>query len=161
MSPPEPPTLAACRLPFRRLQGLISEHFEDDPPLVFLDSAATEAARWAGGLRWLRDECGAVDDATDRSGNYAADVADMGGHAELAEWLRAECSGARARSLRVLGLPSGTTDAGAIRAAFVALARAHHRVAGRTPRARKRVGDSPGQCARSSICSGASRFRRS
>ena len=54
----EPPALAACRLPFRRLRGLIAEHFEGDPPLVFLDSAATEAARWAGGLRWLRDECG-------------------------------------------------------------------------------------------------------
>ena len=41
---------------------------------------------------------------TDQGGNFAADVAEMGGHAELAAWLRAECSGARARSLAALGL---------------------------------------------------------
>ena len=52
--------------------------------------------------RWLRDECGLLDDAQDRGGNYAADVADMGGHVALAAWLRAEGSGARARSLAVL-----------------------------------------------------------
>ena len=52
----------------------------------------------------LRDVCGACDDVTDQGGNFAADVAEMGGHAELAAWLRTECSGARARSLAALGL---------------------------------------------------------
>ena len=86
-------------------------------------------AAWGGQLalcQWLRDECGAVDDVQDKSGNYAADVAQMGGHDTLAAWLRAECSGARARSLATLGLPSDTTDHGAIRAAFMALARRLH-----------------------------------
>lgn len=86
-------------------------------------------AAWGGHsalCRWLRDECGAVDDKQDLGGNYAADEAEMGGHVELAVWLRAECSGARALSCAVLGLPPNTTDPTAIRAAYLRLSRRLH-----------------------------------
>ena len=86
-------------------------------------------AAWGGHLelcRWLRDECGAVDDIQDKGGNFAADVAEMAGHVHIAAWLRAECSGARARSCAALGLPPSTTDLSLIRAAYLELARKLH-----------------------------------
>ena len=86
-------------------------------------------AAWGGHLelcRWLRDECGAVDDLPDHSGNYAADVAEMYGHVHIAAWLRSECSGARAISCAALGLPPSTTCHATIRARYLALARRYH-----------------------------------
>ena len=76
--------------------------------------------------RWLRDECGAVDDHTDAAGNYAADIAEMAGHGALAAWLRDECSGARARSCEALGLPPTTMCEATIRARYLELARTCH-----------------------------------
>jgi 2-polyprenyl-6-methoxyphenol hydroxylase-like FAD-dependent oxidoreductase len=100
-------------------------------------------AAWGGHIalcRWLRDECGAVDDVQDLGGNYAADEADMGGHVELAAWLRDECSGARARSCTILGLAPNTTDLAVIRGAYLELSRKLHpdRVAATGPPARAR-----------------------
>ena len=66
------------------------------------------------------------DDLQDLGGNYAADVADMAGNVELAAWLRAECSDARARSCAALGLPPNTTDLAVIRAAYLECARRLH-----------------------------------
>ena len=86
-------------------------------------------AAWGGHLElcmWLRDHCGACDDLQDHSGNFAADIAEMGGNHQLAEWLRAECSGARARSCAVLGLPASTTCEATIRARYLELARRVH-----------------------------------
>lgn len=86
-------------------------------------------AGWGGHLalcRWLRDECGALDDLQDLSGNWAADVAEMAGHTTLAAWLRSDCSDARRRSCALLGLPHDTTDPSLIRAAYLDAARRLH-----------------------------------
>ena len=86
-------------------------------------------AAWGGHLelcRWLRDECGAVDDLPDHGGNYAADVAEMYGHVHIAAWLRSENSGARAISCAALGLPPSTTCHATIRRRYLELARRYH-----------------------------------
>ena len=86
-------------------------------------------AAWGGHLElcvWLRDNCDVVDDVQDQSGNFAADVAEMAGHTHITEWLRAECSGARARSCAALGLPPRTTCLVTIRSRYLELARQLH-----------------------------------
>eukprot|EP01052_Picozoa_sp_SAG31_P008581 SAG31_NODE_436_length_15717_cov_5.420412_8_plen_394_part_00 len=71
-------------------------------------------AAWAGNRRfccWLRDAVGLRDGAVDNAGNFAADMAAMAGHPEVARWLRLHCSAARVVALETLGLPPKLLDA--------------------------------------------------
>lgn len=92
---------------------------------------ALHKAAWGGHvalLRHLRDHHDLLDDTQDDAGNFAADLADMADtdrHAGVARFLREECSGARANSCRVLGVPvSAGTDE--IRRVYLAKARSVH-----------------------------------
>jgi DnaJ domain len=79
-------------------------------------------------LRWLRDEYGIHDDSPDFAGNYAADLADMANderHAAVANWIRRECSPARAQSCRILGVDTDATKE-MIRKAFLVKAKELH-----------------------------------
>jgi Ankyrin repeats (3 copies)/DnaJ domain len=88
-------------------------------------------AAWGGHialLRWLRDEYGIQDDTPDFAGNYAADLAEMANderHAAVANWIRRECSPARALSCRILGVDTDATKE-MIRKAFFAKAKELH-----------------------------------
>ena len=95
-------------------------------------------AAWGGNpalCRYYRRVHGIADDTPDRTGAYAADAAEMKGHTKLARWLRgAEGSGARRRSLEVLGLLRPGQDVrseemvtdDAIRRRYLDLARERH-----------------------------------
>ena len=79
-------------------------------------------------LRWLRDEFDFLDDTPDYAGNYAADLAEMANderHAEVAEWLRRECSPARIESCNILGVGIDATDL-EIRRAYLSKAKQLH-----------------------------------
>jgi hypothetical protein len=79
-------------------------------------------------LRWFRDELGVLDDTPDYAGNYAADLAEMANderHAQVAEWLRRECSPARIKSCDILGVGVDATDV-EIRRAYLSKAKELH-----------------------------------
>lgn len=79
-------------------------------------------------LRWFRDELGVLDDTPDYAGNYAADLAEMANderHAEVADWLRRECSPARIKSCDILGVGVDATDV-EIRRAYLTKAKQLH-----------------------------------
>ena len=75
--------------------------------------------------RWLTTTVGLLDSQPDESANYAADMAEMGGHPALAAWLRREASAERQQAFAVLGL---ALDAGEeqMRTAYRSLARSCH-----------------------------------
>jgi hypothetical protein len=93
--------------------------------------SAMHKAAWGGHvalLRWLRDEIGLLDEAQDFAGNYAADLADMANderHTKVAEYLRRECSSARAQSCAVLGV-SIESNADEVRKAYLVKAKQLH-----------------------------------
>jgi len=79
-------------------------------------------------LRYLRDVHGAWDNVQDDAGNYAADLADMANtdrHRRVAEFLRRECSDARAKSCQTLGVPLTATNE-EIRQAYLCKAKQLH-----------------------------------
>jgi len=88
-------------------------------------------AAWGGHIAlisWLRDECGLMDDTPDQAGNYAADLADMANtvqHSKVAQYLRHECSPARGRSCKVLGVDIDATH-DEIRKAYLERAKEVH-----------------------------------
>lgn len=93
--------------------------------------SALHKAAWGGHvalLRWLRDEIGLSDDSQDFAGNFAADLADMANderHDKVAQFLRRECSSARAESCAILGVSMESTD-DEIRKAYLAKAKQLH-----------------------------------
>ena len=79
-------------------------------------------------IRYLRDEHGLLDTVQDFAGNYAADLADMANttrHAQVSQFLRQECSAARAQSCAILEIPVGSSVSD-IRKAYLAKARQVH-----------------------------------
>jgi DnaJ domain len=99
--------------------------------LTILIIVVYRQAAWGGHIaliRYLRDEHGLLDTVQDFAGNYAADLADMANttrHAQVAQFLRQECSAARAQSCAVLEIPVGSSVSD-IRKAYLAKARQVH-----------------------------------
>lgn len=92
---------------------------------------ALHKASWGGHLaliKYLRIEHGLWDDSSDDAGNYAADLADMADtprHSRIAQYLREECSLARAESCALLGIDP-TASRHVIRKAYLERARQLH-----------------------------------
>jgi DnaJ-domain-containing protein 1 len=92
---------------------------------------ALHKASWGGHLaliKYLRNEHCLWDDSADDAGNYAADLADMActpRHSRIAQYLREECSRARAESCAILGVDP-TTSRQDIRKAYLERARQFH-----------------------------------
>lgn len=88
-------------------------------------------AAWGGHIaliRYLRDEHGLLDTVQDFAGNYAADLADMANtirHTQVAQFLRQQCSAARAQSCAILEIPIGSSESD-MRKAYLAKARQVH-----------------------------------
>lgn len=87
-------------------------------------------AAWGGHLvlcQYFHENFGMYDDTPDDAGNYAADLADMAGHAEISAYLRRECSADTVRSCTILGLSMDQRyDRRAIQRAYHVRARALH-----------------------------------
>lgn len=88
-------------------------------------------AAWGGHLhlcQYFHEEYGMYDDSPDEAGNYAADLADMGGHDSVAQYLRAQCSPHTIESVKVLRLESISQryDRQAIKRAYHKAARELH-----------------------------------
>jgi ankyrin repeat protein len=65
-------------------------------------------ASWGGHLalvEWLCRELDLIDHKPDHAGNYASDIAEMGHHTEVADWLRRFACPARANAATLLGVP--------------------------------------------------------
>ena len=92
--------------------------------------SALHKAAWGGHLRlcqYFHEVHGMYDDSPDESGNYAADLADMGGRVEVAQYLRTYCSAETVGSCQALGLTIDQRyDHAAIKAAFYGAARKLH-----------------------------------
>jgi len=88
-------------------------------------------ASWGGHLalvRYLHETYNMYDDCTDNAGNYAADLADMANterHAEIALYLRSECSLERLESFKTLGIDVGASKE-EIRSAYLDQAKVFH-----------------------------------
>lgn len=85
-------------------------------------------AAWGGNIalmEYFRDEHGVYDCFQDACGNYAADLAQMGGHTLAHEWLLIHGSISRRESCRVLQLLVTATDK-EIQAQYKVLARRYH-----------------------------------
>ena len=85
-------------------------------------------AAWGGNvalMEYFRDEHGVYDTVQDACGNYAADLAQMGGHTVAQEWLHSHGSRSRHESCHVLGLPV-TASNEEIQARYKQLARQYH-----------------------------------
>jgi len=88
-------------------------------------------AAWGGHLElivYLKDQHGLLDNLQDNAGNFAADVADMAHtprHDEIAQYLRKECSNARASSCAILGIEP-TASRYEIRKAYIEKAKIIH-----------------------------------
>ena len=85
-------------------------------------------AAWGGNIalmEYFRDEHGVYDTVQDACGNYAADLAQMGGNTAAQEWLHGQGSRSRHESCHVLGLPV-TANNEEIQARYKQLARRYH-----------------------------------
>ena len=92
--------------------------------------SALHKAAWKGHLplvRWLHERLNVWDDTPDRAGNFAADLARMGQHEAVVEYLRQHCSRERAASCAVLHIPlTEASDASKVRQAYLARAKMLH-----------------------------------
>ena len=87
-------------------------------------------AAWGGHLslcQYFHEAHNMYDDSPDEAGNYAADLADMGGHVQVAQYLRAQCSAETVASCHALGVaPHQRNDPRVIKRAFHRAARQLH-----------------------------------
>ena len=85
-------------------------------------------AAWGGNIalmKYFREEHHVYDTLQDAAGNYAADLAAMGGHLEAQTWLQQHASKSREKSCYVLGVPVTATNE-EIQIRYKALARKCH-----------------------------------
>jgi len=85
-------------------------------------------AAWGGNIalmKYFRDEHGVYDNVQDACGNFAADLAQMGGHCAAQEWLQTHGSLSRHESCNVIGVTITASDE-EIQARYKTLARQYH-----------------------------------
>ena len=86
-------------------------------------------AAWGGNIALMEYFCqehGVCDNLQDTAGNYAADLAIMGGHAEAHDWLLQFGSRARVESLQDLGFEKATATKEEIHIRYKELAKMYH-----------------------------------
>ena len=86
-------------------------------------------AAWGGNIalmEYICQEHGVCDNLQDTAGNYAADLANMGGHTEAHDWLLQYGSRARVESLQDLGFEQATATKEEIQRRYKELARKYH-----------------------------------
>eukprot|EP01083_Nonionella_stella_P064022 166497_1 len=112
-------------------QWIIEDHGVDVYSKQNMGHTVLHKAAWGGHLnlvQYLHEVHDMYDDSTDHAGNYAADLCDMANterHAEIASYLRKECSLEYKESCRILGIEKHSSEE-TIRKAYLRKARGCH-----------------------------------